>query len=273
MATFGPWVGVPANMQRACAVEGCHEEGKPHACPYDGAMHHHGCIHYLSHQGTVGLTFRDGWGWLCDTHYQTIMADLARHQDAPHQMPHVRTSPLQESAEKKAAWLDDAEKRIPVGTRIKVVTSDVDDFKGTTGVVSGYDLGGDGVWPIVSVTFDTPITHEGHVYEHDGFYCDGSSDDEIVPCEPPMDGDTCNGCGLRASHCECDGPGESSTLDVWGKLWDAVTDGDGVPPTIEVDRDNPGRVILVYPDGERTALRWDDGQWQDEGEHVRSLAE
>lgn len=80
MATFGPWIGVPNNMQRVCAVEGCHREGVPHICPYDGARHHHGCVHYQSARDKAGLTFRpDGWGLLCWEHYALLVAAENAH--------------------------------------------------------------------------------------------------------------------------------------------------------------------------------------------------
>lgn len=90
---------------------------------------------------------------------------------------------LQESPERKAEWLADAQKRVPVGTRVKVVTSDEEAYIGATGVVEDYDVGGIGDWPLVGVVFDTPIVREGHAYARDGFYCDGDPDDEIVPLE------------------------------------------------------------------------------------------
>lgn len=75
---IGPWLGVPPELQDACAVVGCAEHGKPHRCPYDGSFHHHGCVHYqeATEHGTHahGLKFRKGWAWLCDKHY----ADLCR---------------------------------------------------------------------------------------------------------------------------------------------------------------------------------------------------
>jgi hypothetical protein len=39
---------------------------------------------------------------------------------------------------------------------------------------------------------------------------------ELDTPEPPMEGNTCNGCGLRASYCECDGqhaPDESEATN------------------------------------------------------------
>ena len=90
---------------------------------------------------------------------------------------------LQESPQRKADWLEEAKERIPVGTRVKVVRSDVDEYVGATGIVVDHNAGDDGEWPMVSVVFDTPIKHSGSGYptKRDGFYCDGDKDDEIVP--------------------------------------------------------------------------------------------
>lgn len=77
-APFGPWLGVPSERQKLCAVVGCEAEGKPHPCPYDGGFHHHGCIHYdcVASSDDVkrsGLVFRKGsWGLICDAHYNTL---------------------------------------------------------------------------------------------------------------------------------------------------------------------------------------------------------
>jgi len=87
---------------------------------------------------------------------------------------------LQESPTKKAAWLTSAGQRIPPGTRVRVVASDVPAYVGATGTVVDYDLGDDGSWPLVGVRFDAPIGGAAR----DGFYCDGASDDEIVEVLP-----------------------------------------------------------------------------------------
>lgn len=89
-------------------------------------------------------------------------------------------APLQESRAKKMVWLRDAERRFPVGARVRVVKSDVPEYVGTRGTVRNYNLGTAGDWPLISVKFDAPVkTSEGTV-GHDAFYGDGSSDDEIV---------------------------------------------------------------------------------------------
>jgi hypothetical protein len=92
---------------------------------------------------------------------------------------------LQESPEKKAAWLVEARRRIPVGTRVRVVKSDVPEYVGAIGTVADYDVGGCGDWPLVGVVFDVSIQVPGAGNENpvarDGFYCDGDSDDEIIP--------------------------------------------------------------------------------------------
>lgn len=70
---WGPWMGVPRERQRVCAVEGCIVEGRPHVCLADGAYHHHGCVHYERLGEAAGLTFREGgWCWLCDGHYNQL---------------------------------------------------------------------------------------------------------------------------------------------------------------------------------------------------------
>ena len=72
---WGPWIGVPEDKQDLCAVEGCTEKGLPHSyCPGDGGSHHHGCVHYDCRRvgDSHGLTFRKGWGWLCQKHYGMV---------------------------------------------------------------------------------------------------------------------------------------------------------------------------------------------------------
>lgn len=80
---------------------------------------------------------------------------------------------LQESVALKKVWRLDAESRIPVGTRVRVVSSDALDYVGKTGLVHGYDVGGRGDYPGVVVAFDDGTGR-------DLFYCDGYADDEIV---------------------------------------------------------------------------------------------
>lgn len=70
---IGPWLGVPQSLQSVCAVEGCLGKGRPQVCFYDGRLHHHGCIHYP--EQVDNLSFRKGWGLLCDTHYRIIHND------------------------------------------------------------------------------------------------------------------------------------------------------------------------------------------------------
>jgi hypothetical protein len=77
---------------------------------------------------------------------------------------------LQESPAKKAAWLEEAQRRWPVGARVKVAASDLEEYIGLTGVVTDYDVGESGDWPLVTVKFDMPLSPP-----HDGFY-----DDELV---------------------------------------------------------------------------------------------
>lgn len=79
---------------------------------------------------------------------------------------------LQESPERKAAWLAEAQVRLPVASRVRVVASDVEDYVGFEGVVVGYDVGTSGAWPLVQVRLA-----DGR---QDSFYSDGNQDDEIV---------------------------------------------------------------------------------------------
>ena len=81
---------------------------------------------------------------------------------------------LQESPEKKAEWLKSAERRFPWSMRVRIVRSDVPAYVGQQGTVVGYDTGMKGDWPLISVRLD-----DGTI---DGFYGDGDSEDEIVPC-------------------------------------------------------------------------------------------
>ena len=57
----------------------------------------------------------------------------------------------------------------------------------------------------------------------------------------------------------------SSPLDVWGKLWDLATDDPDTltlgPATIEVDPEDSGCVTLVWPNGSRAGVYWDNGRW------------
>jgi hypothetical protein len=74
---------------------------------------------------------------------------------------------IQESTEEKAAWLENVQKRFPVGVRVRVVGSDLPEYIDVTGVVIDYDIGVYGEWPMISVKFDTLSNPE-----HDGFYDD-----------------------------------------------------------------------------------------------------
>jgi hypothetical protein len=83
-APFGPWLGVPKVKQHLCAIEGCEVEGQAHRCTADDSMHAHGCVHYETAKDALeakhGLKFRQGWGLLCDEHYEivrTIIEDQA----------------------------------------------------------------------------------------------------------------------------------------------------------------------------------------------------
>ena len=77
----------------------------------------------------------------------------------------------------KERWLSSAAERIPPGTRVAVVASDVPEYIGSHGTVADYDIGDLDTCPLVGVIFDAPVN--GTV--RDGFYCDGDEGDEIVP--------------------------------------------------------------------------------------------
>lgn len=82
-AWWGPWYGVPASKQHLCAVNDCTDPGKPQVCLYDGRYHHHGCIHYDCPRAEAtghGLTFRPGWGLVCDRHYASLKTALDRKE-------------------------------------------------------------------------------------------------------------------------------------------------------------------------------------------------
>lgn len=77
---------------------------------------------------------------------------------APHEI-------LQESSTKKAAWLSEAQRVFPLGSRVKVIESDEDSYVGQMAIVQGYDLGETGCWPMV-------ILHGADDPWRDGFYED-----------------------------------------------------------------------------------------------------
>lgn len=68
----------------------------------------------------------------------------------------------------------------------------------------------------------------------------------------------------RCRGCErCSAKKEGYTMDQWGKLWDIATDTvGGGPARIELDQEDCGSVLLVYPDGSRHGLVWDNGDWR-----------
>lgn len=71
----GGATGCTANIGR-CAVERCFRAPKPHACPYDGAYHRHGAIHYDCGDPQSELTFRQGdWYQVCDEHYVVLCSE------------------------------------------------------------------------------------------------------------------------------------------------------------------------------------------------------
>jgi hypothetical protein len=74
---------------------------------------------------------------------------------------------LQESPRLKSAWLEEAQRRWPVGMRVKVKASDLSEYIGLTGVVMDYDVGHNGDYPLIGVEFDMPLSPP-----RDGFYDD-----------------------------------------------------------------------------------------------------
>lgn len=78
---------------------------------------------------------------------------------------------LQHSTVRKSEWRAEMEKRIPEGARVRVLRSDVPEYVGLTGSVTGYDLGDDGEWPLVDVVFDQPAPSGAR---RDAFYADGA---------------------------------------------------------------------------------------------------
>jgi hypothetical protein len=89
---------------------------------------------------------------------------------------------FQEDENAKHRWREDAKWRLPIGSRVRVVRSDVPEYIGAAGQVIGYDIGLNGDWPLVRVAFDRPVRrpHTSDETMHDGFYSDGDVDDEIV---------------------------------------------------------------------------------------------
>lgn len=83
-------------------------------------------------------------------------------------------APLQENSKLKEAWLRDAQEAFPVGTRVRVRESDLAEYLGATGRVIGHDIGYDGDWPLIRVSFDHVIKVASgkatHDRTHDGFY-------------------------------------------------------------------------------------------------------
>lgn len=72
-------------MAQICAVVDCTNEGRPQACPYDGASHYHGLIHYENdHPAHPELRFRplaEGWLFVCNQHVQQIRHDVTERRE------------------------------------------------------------------------------------------------------------------------------------------------------------------------------------------------
>jgi len=83
------------------------------------------------------------------------------------------------SKSRRSRELARLETRFPVGSRVRVIASDLDEYIGATGIVADYDLAGFPVDPsLVGVVFDTPIGCAGprkRISTRDGFY-----DDELA---------------------------------------------------------------------------------------------
>lgn len=75
---------------------------------------------------------------------------------------------FQEDMEAKEQWAVAMERRLPPGTRVRVIASDLAEYIGAVGRVADYDIGGIGDWPLIGVRFDSPV---GGV-TRDGFYED-----------------------------------------------------------------------------------------------------
>lgn len=68
--------------------------------------------------------------------------------------------------------------RFPVGTRVKVIASDLPEYVARTGVIADYDAGDACSAPLIGVVFDAPVELAREVVTRDGFY-----DDEILRLE------------------------------------------------------------------------------------------
>ena len=53
-----------------------------------------------------------------------------------------------------------------------------------------------------------------------------------------------------------------SDMNAWSKLHFLATSDPGGPASIELDSEDCGSVVLVYPDGSRGAWYWHDGDWR-----------
>jgi hypothetical protein len=78
----------------------------------------------------------------------------------------------------KAKWLERAQAWFPIGSRVEIADSDIDEYIGCVGVVVGYCIGDQWESPIVSVAIDRPtaglVAAGGGA--RDGFY-----EDELRP--------------------------------------------------------------------------------------------
>ena len=80
--------------------------------------------------------------------------------------------PIQDSMVRKLEWQEEMNARLPFGTRVRVLDSDVEAYVGQVGTVVEHDAGLRGEYPLVGVRFDDGTG--------DGFY-----DDELEKVVSP----------------------------------------------------------------------------------------
>ena len=64
---------------------------------------------------------------------------------------------IEMSAEEQAAYFREVVEKFPIGCRVRVLESDVDEYEGATGVVEDHDEGDSDALPLVCVKFDEPV--------------------------------------------------------------------------------------------------------------------
>lgn len=109
--------------------------------------------------------------------------------------------------------------KFPIGSRVRIVDSDIKEYIGLTGVVQDYDFGDD--VPLIGVLFDAPMINVDSPdgtgpATRDGFY-----EEELALLDAPA----CDGCGgplgpdARDGECGC-------RLDSDGCVWTEDEDED-----------------------------------------------